>query len=33
MDDASGARKKLLKVLELNPNSQLAKAALRKVGR
>jgi CheY-like chemotaxis protein len=32
-DDASGARKKLLKVLELNPNSQLAKAALRKVGR
>jgi DNA-binding response OmpR family regulator/Flp pilus assembly protein TadD len=33
MEDASGARKKLLKVLELNPNSQLAKAALRKVGR
>ena len=33
MADASGARKKLLKVLELNPNSLLAKAALRKVGR
>ncbi len=33
MKDASSARKKLLKVLELNPNSQLAKAALRKVGR
>ncbi|OJH36081.1 DUF4388 domain-containing protein [Cystobacter ferrugineus] len=33
MNDESGARKKLLKVLELNPNSQLAKAALRKVGR
>ncbi|MBM7117537.1 DUF4388 domain-containing protein [Archangium primigenium] len=33
MADASSARKKLLKVLELNPNSQLAKAALRKVGR
>ncbi len=32
-EDASAARKKLLKVLELNPNSQLAKAALRKVGR
>jgi CheY-like chemotaxis protein/curved DNA-binding protein CbpA len=29
----SSARKKLLKVLELNPHSQLAKAALRKVGR
>ena len=33
MNDGSVARKKLLKVLELNPNSQLAKAALRKVGR
>jgi len=33
MEDASVARKKLLKVLELNPNAQLAKAALRKVGR
>ncbi len=33
LEDASTARKKLLKVLELNPNSQLAKAALRKVGR
>jgi DNA-binding response OmpR family regulator/tetratricopeptide (TPR) repeat protein len=31
--DAPLARKKLLKVLELNPFSQLAKAALRKVGR
>jgi CheY-like chemotaxis protein/tetratricopeptide (TPR) repeat protein len=31
--DATSARKKLLKVLELNPNSKLAKAALRKVGR
>jgi tetratricopeptide (TPR) repeat protein len=31
--DHAGARKKLLKVLELNPGSQLAKAALRKVGR
>jgi tetratricopeptide (TPR) repeat protein len=29
--DASGARKKLLRVLELNPSSQLAKAALHKV--
>jgi CheY-like chemotaxis protein/tetratricopeptide (TPR) repeat protein len=33
MNDVSVARKRLLKVLELNPNSQLAKAALRKVGR
>ena len=33
MSDESSARKKLLKVLELNPHSQLAKAALRKVGR
>ncbi|MDY7229981.1 DUF4388 domain-containing protein [Hyalangium rubrum] len=33
LEDATSARKKLLKVLELNPNSQLAKAALRKVGR
>lgn len=33
LDDATSARKKLLKVLELNPNSKLAKAALRKVGR
>ncbi|WP_224370892.1 DUF4388 domain-containing protein [Hyalangium versicolor] len=31
--DATSARKKLLKVLENNPNSKLAKAALRKVGR
>ncbi len=29
----AAARKKLLRVLELNPDSQLAKAALRKVGR
>jgi tetratricopeptide (TPR) repeat protein len=29
----SSARKKLLKVLELNPDSKLAKAALRKVGK
>ena len=29
----SGARKRLLKVLELHPDSRLAKAALRKVGR
>ncbi len=33
LEDATSARKKLLKVLELNPNSKLAKAALRKVGR
>jgi len=33
LEDATAARKKLLKVLELNPNSKLAKAALRKVGR
>lgn len=33
LGDAPLARKKLLKVLELNPFSQLAKAALRKVGR
>jgi CheY-like chemotaxis protein/tetratricopeptide (TPR) repeat protein len=33
LGDAPTARKKLLKVLELNPNSRLAKAALRKVGR
>ena len=33
MDDPTGARKRLLKVLELNPHSLLAKAALRKVGR
>lgn len=31
--DASTARKKLLKVLEQNPNAHLAKAALRKLGR
>lgn len=31
--DASSARKKLLKVLEQNPNAHLAKAALRKLGR
>jgi CheY-like chemotaxis protein len=31
--DLPTARKKLLKVLELNPNAQLAKAALLKVGR
>ncbi|MFZ5471128.1 MAG: response regulator [Myxococcota bacterium] len=31
--DVSSARKRLLKVLEMNPGSQLAKAALRKVGR
>lgn len=31
--DASTARKRLLKVLELNPRSQVAKAALLKVGR
>lgn len=31
--DASAARKRLLKVLELNPRSQIAKAALLKVGR
>ncbi|MFL5318861.1 MAG: DUF4388 domain-containing protein [Myxococcaceae bacterium] len=31
--DTSAARKKLLKVLELNPRSQIAKAALLKVGR
>jgi DNA-binding response OmpR family regulator len=33
LEDATSARKKLLKVLELNPDSKLAKAALRKVGR
>jgi tetratricopeptide (TPR) repeat protein len=33
LGDATAARKRLLKVLELNPNSKLAKAALRKVGR
>jgi CheY-like chemotaxis protein/tetratricopeptide (TPR) repeat protein len=33
LGDAPTARKKLLKVLELNPNAKLAKAALRKVGR
>ncbi|MBN1210210.1 MAG: DUF4388 domain-containing protein [Myxococcaceae bacterium] len=33
LEDAPTARKKLLKVLELNPDSTLAKAALRKVGR
>jgi DNA-binding response OmpR family regulator len=33
LGDATTARKKLLKVLELNPHSKLAKAALRKVGR
>ena len=33
LEDATSARKKLLKVLEMNPNSKLAKAALRKVGR
>jgi DNA-binding response OmpR family regulator/curved DNA-binding protein CbpA len=33
LEDASTARKRLLKVLEQNPESQLAKAALRKVGR
>jgi len=33
LEDATAARKKLLKVLELNPNSKVAKAALRKVGR
>jgi tetratricopeptide (TPR) repeat protein len=33
LEDATSARKRLLKVLELNPNSRLAKAALRKVGR
>ncbi|XXF80557.1 DUF4388 domain-containing protein [Myxococcaceae bacterium GXIMD 01537] len=33
LGEAALARKKLLKVLELNPFSQLAKAALRKVGR
>ncbi|WP_164019330.1 DUF4388 domain-containing protein [Pyxidicoccus trucidator] len=33
LGDAPLARKKLLKVLEYNPYSQLAKAALRKVGR
>jgi tetratricopeptide (TPR) repeat protein len=33
LEDATSARKRLLKVLELNPNSKLAKAALRKVGR
>ncbi|MHB8878305.1 MAG: tetratricopeptide repeat protein, partial [Myxococcaceae bacterium] len=31
--DTAGARKRLLKVLEMNPSSKLAKAALRKVGR
>lgn len=31
--DHAGARKRLVKALEANPNSQLAKAALRKVGR
>lgn len=31
--DVAGARKRLLKVLEQNPDSKLAKAALRKVGR
>ncbi|SEU05432.1 Response regulator receiver domain-containing protein [Stigmatella erecta] len=33
LEDDSAARKRLLRVLELNPQSQLAKAALRKVGR
>jgi DNA-binding response OmpR family regulator len=33
LEDATAARKKLLKVLELNPSSKLAKAALRRVGR
>jgi Flp pilus assembly protein TadD len=33
LGEDSSARRKLLKVLELNPYSQLAKAALRKVGR
>ncbi|HEX8700592.1 MAG TPA: DUF4388 domain-containing protein [Myxococcaceae bacterium] len=33
LGDATSARKRLLKVLEQNPKSQLAKAALRKVGR
>jgi hypothetical protein len=33
LGEASSARRKLLKVLELNPYSQLAKAALRKIGR
>jgi len=33
LKDATSARKRLLKVLEQNPKSQLAKAALRKVGR
>ena len=31
--DSSGARRKLLKVLEMNPGSKIAKAALLKVGR
>jgi tetratricopeptide (TPR) repeat protein/DNA-binding NarL/FixJ family response regulator len=31
--DTTGARKRLVKVLEMNPSSQLAKAALLKVGR
>ena len=33
LKDATSARKRLLKVLEQNPKSQLAKAALRRVGR
>jgi CheY-like chemotaxis protein/tetratricopeptide (TPR) repeat protein len=33
LGDATSARKRLLKVLELNPNSKLAKAAIRRVGR
>jgi tetratricopeptide (TPR) repeat protein/CheY-like chemotaxis protein len=33
LEDATSARKRLLRVLEQNPKSQLAKAALRKVGR
>ncbi|WP_224249530.1 DUF4388 domain-containing protein [Hyalangium gracile] len=33
LGDATAARKRLLRVLELNANSKLAKAALRKVGR
>ena len=33
LEDATSARKRLLRVLELNPNSKLAKAALRRVGR
>jgi CheY-like chemotaxis protein len=33
LEDATAARKRLLKVLEQNPKSHVAKAALRKVGR